>query len=222
MQWTLEELGERVQEALTSTDYVPPSSGRVRAVPDARTIRYYTTLGLVDPCELRGRTAYYGRRHLMQLVAIKRLQAEGLSLRRVQELLGGLDDAALADVARLPEGALRPSAAVGLVDGLVEVGAGPAARREDFWSSRPAAAPPPPVALPAPPAPAAELRGLELCEDLTLLVRAGRALTDADRSALRRAAGPLLDELRRRGLIRAAQDERDDDTQEDTRERSPE
>ena len=46
-------------------------------VPDARTIRYYATLGLIDrPEAFRGRTALYGARHLSQLVAIKRLQAK--------------------------------------------------------------------------------------------------------------------------------------------------
>ena len=74
--WTLAELNERVREAL-AVDYVPASSARVRAVPDARTIRYYTTLGLIDrAAEMRGRTALYGERHLLQLVAIKRMQAD--------------------------------------------------------------------------------------------------------------------------------------------------
>ena len=116
--WTLDQLGEEVACALERVDYVPSASGRVRAVPDRRTIRYYTTIGLVDrPSEIRGRTAYYGRRHLLQLVAIKRLQAEGLSLRRVQERLGGLDDAALAELAQLPAAS--------------EAGAGPGAAEED-------------------------------------------------------------------------------------------
>ncbi|MDX6262798.1 MAG: hypothetical protein QOH84_4486, partial [Kribbellaceae bacterium] len=69
--WTLGELAERVEAALA--DYPGQANGRVRAVPDQRAIRWYTTTGMVDrPAEMRGRTALYGRRHLLQLVAIKR------------------------------------------------------------------------------------------------------------------------------------------------------
>src|SRR5690348_15034744 len=71
---TLDELSARVALALAD-HYEGQASARVRDVPDVRTIRYYTTLGLIDrPAALRGRTALYGRRHLLQLVAIKRLQ----------------------------------------------------------------------------------------------------------------------------------------------------
>ena len=76
--WTLDELAERVDVALT-VDYAGPPSARVRAVPDRRAIRWYTTIGLIDrPVAHRGRTALYGPRHLLQLVAVKRLQASGL------------------------------------------------------------------------------------------------------------------------------------------------
>src|SRR5215211_5617368 len=102
--WTIDDLGSQVALAL-SVDYEGQASGRVRDVPDRRTIRYYTTLGLVDrPAEMRGRTAYYGPRHLMQLAAIKRLQARGLSLAAVQRQLLGISDSALAGLARLPDG----------------------------------------------------------------------------------------------------------------------
>src|SRR5206468_6454027 len=85
--WTIDELGAKAAEAL-AVDYEGPPNNRVRDVPDPRTIRYYTTLGLVDrPAEMRGRTAYYGLRHLRQLAAIKRLQARGLSLAEVQRRL---------------------------------------------------------------------------------------------------------------------------------------
>src|SRR5438874_10841046 len=103
--WTIDDLGARVALAL-SVDYEGQASGRVRDVPDRRTIRYYTTLGLIDrPADLRGRTALYGRRHLLQLVAIKRLQARGLTLSELQQRLVGLPDTALQEVARIPDGA---------------------------------------------------------------------------------------------------------------------
>jgi DNA-binding transcriptional MerR regulator len=101
--WTIEQLTALVEKALQAARYDGQQSRRVRDVPDLRTIRYYTTLGLLDPpAELRGRKAYYGRRHLMQLVAIKRLQARGMALVQVQESLLGANDRSLARWAALP------------------------------------------------------------------------------------------------------------------------
>lgn len=99
----IEQLSRLVALALGVADYDGQASGRVRDVPDVRTIRYYTTLGLVDrPSEMRGRTAYYGRRHLLQLVAIKRLQAGGMSLDGVQQRLVGVGEKRLTKLADLP------------------------------------------------------------------------------------------------------------------------
>jgi len=100
--WTLAELTDRVADAL-AVGYRGQRSGRVRDVPDQRAIRWYTTLGLVDrPAAMRGRTALYGRRHLLQLVAIKRLQAEGRSLAEVQVELAAAGGERLERIARLP------------------------------------------------------------------------------------------------------------------------
>lgn len=92
-------------QALEAAPYEGQTSGRVRDVPDARTIRYYTTLGVLDrPLEMRGRTAYYGRRHLLQVVAIKRLQARGMSLVDIQKSVAGADNGSLKRWAALPAG----------------------------------------------------------------------------------------------------------------------
>ena len=102
-QWRIDQLADVVGKALNLAPYDGQTSRRVRGVPDQRTIRYYTTLGLLDgPVELRGRTAYYGRRHVLQLVAIKRLQARGLSLVQVQQSLSGVDQRTLTRWASLP------------------------------------------------------------------------------------------------------------------------
>ena len=164
--WTLDELAERVETAL-AVDYRGQSSGRVRAVPDRRAIRWYTTIGLIDrPAAHRGRTALYGPRHLLQLVAVKRLQARGLPLVSIQQELAGATDTQLARVARLPAGVAAgpvfgaaPAAAASGGDGLAGEGvarrppaaatraaaavhgpAGGKARRAGFWREQPAAA----------------------------------------------------------------------------------
>jgi len=100
--WTLGELADRVAGALSS-GYDGQQNRRVTEVPDIRAIRYYTTLGLVDrPAAMRGRTALYGERHLWQLVAIKRLQADGRTLAEIQRELAGAPDAALRRLAAVP------------------------------------------------------------------------------------------------------------------------
>jgi hypothetical protein len=185
--WTLDELGAQVALAL-AVDYAGPANGRIRDVPDARTIRYYTTLGLLDrPAEFRGRTALYGRRHLLQLVAVKRLQARGLSLTEVQSRLVGLTDAALGRLAGLPAGgAAAPR------------GAAPAGDRRTtaFWGEAPAA--PAPAEAPRLPT---NLVGLPLADGVTLLVDATRLPDDHDLEALRVAAAPLLKLLKARRLL---------------------
>lgn len=120
--WTIGELSDLVLRVLHSSglleaDYAGQPSGRVRAIPDERTIRWYSSIGLLDKPTMRGRTALYGRRHLCQLVAIKRLQAQGRSLSQVQEDLVGATDATLEGIAHLPaelldaEFSLHPTAA---------------------------------------------------------------------------------------------------------------
>ena len=108
--WTILELAELAAETLAVTRPAGPeggparANGRVRDVPNERLIRWYVTVGLVDPpLSRRGRVARYGRRHLLQLVAVKRRQAEGLSLAEIQAELAGATDEALAAVARVPD-----------------------------------------------------------------------------------------------------------------------
>lgn len=101
--WRLDELVRRSQQLLALWPVGMGESRRVRWQPDVRLVRYYTTLGLLDrPAELRGRTAYYHDRHLLQLLAIKTLQARGSSLQAIQSSLVGQTDAALAALIGLP------------------------------------------------------------------------------------------------------------------------
>jgi DNA-binding transcriptional MerR regulator len=89
------------------------ANGRVRDVPNERLVRWYVTVGLVDPpLSRRGRVARYGRRHLLQLVAVKRRQAEGRSLAEIQAELAGATNETLAAVARVPDTLPLPDAPV--------------------------------------------------------------------------------------------------------------
>src|SRR5689334_24864251 len=104
IEWTLDELVARVSAALGAADYSGAPNGRVREIPDRRAIRWYTTRGLLDRPAVRGRTAGYGPRHLLQLVVIKRRQAEGWALAQIQAEVAGATDAELRALAGLPDG----------------------------------------------------------------------------------------------------------------------
>lgn len=94
--WTLSDLADAAADALARLP--APANGQVRAVPDVRTLRWYGQLGLLDrPNGWRGRAGIYGERHLRQVIAIKRLQAEGWAIDEIQAtLLGATDDQLLA------------------------------------------------------------------------------------------------------------------------------
>jgi DNA-binding transcriptional MerR regulator len=190
--WTLDELGAQVALAL-AVDYEGAPDNRTRDIPDRRTIRYYTTLGLIDrAAEMRGRTALYGRRHLLQLVAIKRLQARGLSLEEIQQRLVGMNDKGLNQLARLPQ-SVQPSA---------DTAPDPAepTREAAFWTTPPAPVaeqPAPTETEPGPP-----WQGVPLDEQALLLLEASRVPDEDDLAALRLAAAPLLKLLQKRRLLR--------------------
>ena len=69
---------------------VRQKDGRVSSFPDSRGVRYYQAIGIIDrPLRYDGRRAIYGFRHLLQLLAVKRLQEEGRPLKLIQQSLSG-------------------------------------------------------------------------------------------------------------------------------------
>jgi len=75
---------------------IAPVSGQAGQSVSERNIRYYRTLGLVDAPEGGG----YGEKHLLQIIALRLLQAQGLPLRRIRELLYGRSLEELREVRR--------------------------------------------------------------------------------------------------------------------------
>jgi DNA-binding transcriptional MerR regulator len=105
--WDLEALVSQVASQLAAV--AGPSDGRVASLPDARAVRYYQTLGMVSrPLRYDGRQAVYGHRHLLELLAIKRLQAAGYSLAQIQRALTGATLAALEAAGAAPQTASAP------------------------------------------------------------------------------------------------------------------
>ncbi|TDD79020.1 MerR family transcriptional regulator, partial [Actinomadura rubrisoli] len=207
--WTITELAERAVKALAVGESAQVS-GRVRDMPNERLIRWYTTIGLVDPpLGRRGRTALYGPRHLRQLVAVKRRQAAGRSIAEIQLELAAATDATLEEIAALPEstpptsgnGETPPSPRTPAQAPETDTPA-----RGRFWSARPdvsygrAAA-----SIDYDAARPAVVQGVRLAPDLTLLLEVAD-LSGDDLAAIQAAAHPLLDELRRRGLAAPPED----------------
>ena len=60
-----------------------------------RNVRFYIQEGLVDRPDGAGRGAWYGHRHIMQLMIIKYWKDEGLSLQRIRDLLQAKDSSSL-------------------------------------------------------------------------------------------------------------------------------
>jgi DNA-binding transcriptional MerR regulator len=194
--WTLSALVGEVERRIAALP--APRNGQVRAIPDERTIRYYGTIGLLDrPIAMRGRTALYGRKHVAQIIAIKRLQSMGRSLAEIQGLWPTLDDHTLARMSGV-ELPLPSKAPVRAAFWKREAQASPAnrdeaPRRDAAGNSETAFRSASPVELRLELAPGAVLA-------LAVDDSAAVTLTPADVRALRAAAAPLLAELASRRL----------------------
>ena len=179
--WSIDELGVQVSLMLSANQPDSPS-GRVREVPDLRTIRYYTTLGLIDrPAEMRGRTSLYGRRHLAQIVAIKRLQAKGLTLTEIQQRLLGLSDAKLEQLAELAasEGSHATTSSSDTEP----------RRNEAFWAASPEPAAAPLETEATTPDANFVWQGVSMEEGVVLLFEPHRSLDDDDIRGAPRGGG---------------------------------
>ena len=80
----------RVSEQLLAEMNLEQERGTVTSVPDERTIRYYMAEGLVQtPEEKQGTASVFGYVNLLQLLTVKKLQAEHLPIRKIRELVAG-------------------------------------------------------------------------------------------------------------------------------------
>lgn len=170
--WTIGALATAAQSALAAAPDTP-RRGRGRAAPDVRTIRYYTSIGLLAaPLGTAGRAALYGELHLAQLVAIKHLQARGATLDEIRQQL---TDASLHDLHKLAPFDSPPLPPSDII--------------------------PQPPPLPSP-CVAHPVRSVSLGEGVTLTLTTGRGtLSREDLTAIGAAAAPLMQALSERGLL---------------------
>jgi DNA-binding transcriptional MerR regulator len=80
-------LAEAATDALTGTES-RQEKGTVTAIPDERTVRYYLSEGLIPQAnEKKGTSTLFGYIHLLALLAIKKLQAENLPIKKIREII---------------------------------------------------------------------------------------------------------------------------------------
>ncbi len=83
------ELGAQVAAILENSNTYQ-EKGTVTELPDERTIRYYISENLIPPAtEKQGTASVFGYEHLLALLAIKKLQAQNLPIKKIREILFG-------------------------------------------------------------------------------------------------------------------------------------
>ncbi|QUR69605.1 MerR family transcriptional regulator [Mycobacterium spongiae] len=164
-----------------------PDNRQAKPIPAERMIRYYTARGLLPRPGTRGRALTYGRTHLLRLVAIKRLQGQGLSLEEIGQRLDRLPPAELESLAAIPPSAMPADL------GDPEADSGPSRAAGRFWQTAPETSPAP---APDPPSVAA-MTAVRLSDNVTVLIDGPAGALPAPET-LRSAAAPLLDLLARK------------------------
>lgn len=177
--WKLEELAEKSRHFLGQGG----ESNRIQWKPNGRQIRYYTTLGLLDKPEGgRGQGVTYGPKHLLQLIAIKRLQHQGFTLADIQPILSGLSSRKLTELLGYSQDWLNDLEEKSPVDDQTK------RRDSDFWSAIPE--------IPEPTITIAEYLHFELAPGATL-VASPSALQHLDHSQRQALAAELADVWRK-------------------------
>jgi DNA-binding transcriptional MerR regulator len=81
------ELAEAAKAYLSSTKTSPQKSTATE-FPNERTVRYYITEGLLDQAiKRKGVTSVFGYEHLLTLLVIKKLQADGVPIKVIKDLI---------------------------------------------------------------------------------------------------------------------------------------
>ncbi|PTA68575.1 MerR family transcriptional regulator [Deinococcus arcticus] len=182
-------------DALVSTanTYLPhllplDKAGRAKEDVNARLVRHYTTERLLDEPLREGREARYIRRHLLQLLVLRKLMAAGHGAAALRDTLQARADPDLEALLTGEQLDLQPSNPA--LEYLKHLSAGAPTR-----AAAPAAPAPTPRALPNP----EPLTRLTLAPGLELLVRADARLPSSrlEQDQLAHTLLAALDGLRR-------------------------
>jgi len=177
----------RVGEEILAEMGLEQARGTVTSVPDERTIRYYMAEGLVQaPDEKQGTASVFSYLHLLQLLTVKKLQAEHLPIRKIRELVAGKSEQELELLLGVGSPATRRSRendAKRYLESLLAPGAAPAMKQA---AAAPQLSSPPPQQLDQ----SASWQRVEIEPGLELHIRSDYsppATTGKTRSLLERA-----------------------------------
>ena len=159
-------------------------SDRVTERLTERNIRYYMSEGLIDrPLGRDGASSVFGFRHLVQILAVKRLQALYLPVKRIREIVPLTDEAGLLELLREREPGRN---ALDFLDA-ISPGRGESAKR---WKAPPPAAPAAQTTLPGRPG-MSLWRKYAIADGVELHVRADRHGA-ADLSGIEKIVAEIL------------------------------
>ena len=100
----------RIGEQILADMGLEQARGTVTSVPDERTIRYYMAEGLIQtPGEKHGTASLFSYLNLLQLLTVKKLQAEHLPIRKIRELVAGKSEQELELLLGVGNAAARKS-----------------------------------------------------------------------------------------------------------------
>jgi DNA-binding transcriptional MerR regulator len=179
----------RISEQILADMNLEQERGTVTSVPDERTIRYYMAEGVIQtPEERQGTASVFGYLNLLQLLAVKKLQAEHLPIRKIRELVAGKNEQELETMLGVRGASGSKTEAKRYLETLLASSPGPPLKE--------AAAPPPPSMLVAGAAPS--WQRVEIEPGLELHVRSDYAPpTSARTKSLLEKAIHRLRRLRR-------------------------
>jgi DNA-binding transcriptional MerR regulator len=130
----------RASEQILAEMNLEQERGTVTSVPDERTIRYYMAEGLIQtPEERQGTASVFGYLNLLQLLTVKKLQAEHLPIRKIRELVAGKSELELEMMLGVRSGSGKKTEAKRYLETLLS-----SAPSQPLMEA--AAAPPPPAA----------------------------------------------------------------------------
>jgi DNA-binding transcriptional MerR regulator len=141
------ELAQESARILSESGLAQQARGTVTELPDERTVRYYLAEGLIPPSEEKqGTASVFGFRHMLQLLVVKKLQAEHLPIRAIRELVTGKTERQLEKLLGAGQGggAASRGEALSYLESLLRKSPSPSA-------AAPSAPPPRPPALMASP-----------------------------------------------------------------------
>ncbi|MBV8859457.1 MAG: MerR family transcriptional regulator [Acidobacteria bacterium] len=193
-------LAEAAARILAGSGAARQGRGTVTELPDERTVRYYLAEGLIPPAEEKqGTASVFEFRHLLRLLVVKKLQAEGLPIRAIRELVTGKTERQLERLLGAGQGQSPGSPAKGEALSYLE-----SLLQKSPSAPLPSSAPPPAQAFSsaplAPPsgAPRETWARVELEPGLELHVSDGYRAPQGE-GALRRLAQIILNVLKAHG-----------------------